>query len=120
MDLIIRNARIRKRRELFDIGIERGRVVKIEEHIAEKAEEEIGAGGRSVSPAFVDPHIHLDKVLTAEYIRSNISVTLKEAIEILWEAKRKYIVRDIKKKGIRGNQADSHNPGCGLSNREGE
>ncbi len=98
MDLIIRNSRIRGRKGLFDLGVREGRIVKIEEHISEKAEEEIDAGGRLVSPAFVDPHIHLDKVLTAEYIRPNISGTLKEAIEILWEAKRKYTLEDIKKR----------------------
>jgi len=98
MDLIVRRARIRGREGLFDIGIEGKRIIRIEEKILERAEEEIDAAGNLVSPAFVDPHIHLDKVLTAEYIRPNLSGTLKEAIEILWEAKSSYTVEEIKKR----------------------
>ena len=50
MDLIIRDARRRHREGLADIGI---------------------AGGRFTTPSFVEPHIPLDKALTAERAREN-------------------------------------------------
>jgi cytosine deaminase len=39
-------------------------------------------------PGFVEPHIHLDKALISERAPVNVSGTLTEAIEILWEIKR--------------------------------
>ncbi len=96
MDLIVRNSRLRGRDGLYDIGIENGRIVEVSGHISAEADVEVDADGRIVLPAFIDPHIHLDKVLTAETIRVNESGTLREAIEILWDAKRGYTVEDVK------------------------
>src|SRR5260370_12731378 len=44
---------------------------------------------------FVEPHIHLDKALISERAPVNISGTLTEAIEILWNIKRNYTVDEI-------------------------
>ena len=44
---------------------------------------------------FVEPHIHLDKALISERAPVNVSGTLTEAIEILWEIKRNYTVEEI-------------------------
>ncbi len=98
MDLVIRNAKIRKKPRLMDIGVENGKIVELKEKIKGKATKEIDAEGRLTSPAFIDPHIHLDKVLTTDVVRPNVSGTLQEAIEILWDAKRKYTIGDIKKR----------------------
>jgi cytosine deaminase len=46
-------------------------------------------------PGFVEPHIHLDKALISERAPVNISGTLTEAIEILWEIKRNYRADEI-------------------------
>ena len=46
-------------------------------------------------PGFVEPHIHLDKALISERAPVNVSGTLTEAIEILWEIKRNYTVDEI-------------------------
>lgn len=97
MDLLIQNARIVGQRGLKDIGIEAGKIVKIGK-ITRRARKTIDAGGMLVSPAFVDPHIHLDKVLIADDLRPNISGTLQEAIELIWERKRKYTVADIRRR----------------------
>lgn len=97
MDLLIRNARIIGQRGLRDIGIETGRIVKIGE-ITKRTRKTIDAKGMLVSPAFIDPHIHLDKVLIAEELRPNVSGTLREAIELIWERKRRYTVADIKRR----------------------
>ena len=98
MDLIVRNARLRDRPGKFDIGVEGGLIREISEHVSERAEREIDAGGRLTTPAFIDSHIHLDKVLTAESIRVNESGTLREAIEILRGAKRNYTAEDGKER----------------------
>ncbi len=48
-----------------------------------------------VSPAFIEPHVHLDKCMIGEDIRPNVSGTLQEAIEIIWDRKRRYTTQDI-------------------------
>ena len=48
MDIIIRNARISDKESLKDVAIKDGKIIKIEENIAEKADEEIDADGRDV------------------------------------------------------------------------
>jgi cytosine/creatinine deaminase len=55
----------------------------------------IDAGGRLAVPGFIEPHIHLDKVMINRDVRSNRSGTLAEAIEIIWEKKKTYTVEDI-------------------------
>lgn len=97
MDLLIRNAHIVDQKGLKDIGIAAGKIVKIGK-ISKRARKTIDAKGMLVSPAFIDPHIHLDKVLIADELRPNVSGTLQEAIEIIWERKRKYTVADIKRR----------------------
>jgi len=97
MDLLIRNARIVGQRGLKDISIEAGKIVKIGK-ITKRPQKTIDAKGMLASPAFIDPHIHLDKVLIADELRPNISGTLREAIELIWERKRKYTVADIKRR----------------------
>lgn len=95
MDLIVRNARIKGTEGTVDIGIEDGVFKKIAPGIKEKGKKEIDAAGKLVTPTFIDPHIHLDKILIAETVRDNVSGTLAEAIEIIWERKRNYKIDEI-------------------------
>lgn len=95
MDLIIRNARLRHDKLLKDIGIEGGKIVAIETHIEDTSKEEIDALGQLTVPAFIDPHIHLDKVNILDVVRPNVSGTLNEAIEIIWNKKAQYTNEDI-------------------------
>lgn len=44
---------------------------------------------------FVEPHSHLDKALISERAPVNVSGTLTEAIEILWNIKRNRTVDEI-------------------------
>ena len=97
MDLLIKNARIVGRKDLNDIGIEGERITKIGK-VSGRAPKTIDAKGMLVSSAFIDPHIHLDKCMIGDDIRPNVSGTLQEAIEIIWEKKRKYTVADIVKR----------------------
>ena len=96
MDLVVRNARLRGRKGSYDIGIMGSKIVEVKEKISGTASEELDAQGCLALPAFIDPHIHLDKVLVIDRIRPNVSGTLQEAIEILWEAKSRYTTEDVK------------------------
>ena len=95
LETIIRNAKIRNKEELWDIGIEKGKIKVVAKNLHEKAEEEIDAEGNLVVPSFIDPHIHLDKVNIVDVVRANKTGTLKEAIEIIWDKKANYTIEDI-------------------------
>lgn len=94
MDLLIKNALIADTDTKADIGIKDGKIVSVGD-IGEAAKEVIDAKGNLVSPAFIDPHIHLDKANIVDVVRSNSTGTLKEAIEIIWEKKAQYTIEDI-------------------------
>jgi cytosine deaminase len=95
MDLVVRQARVWGRDGLWDVGVAGGRYAEIARAVPGAGGREIEARGGLLAPAFVDPHIHLDKVLVAEDVRPNQSGTLHEAIEILWERKAAYTVEEI-------------------------
>jgi cytosine deaminase len=97
LDLVVKNAKIVGKDKLTDIGIKGDKIAEIGK-IKAKARKEIDAEGMLVSPAFIDPHIHLDKCMIGDDIRPNVSGTLQEAIEIIWEKKRKYTVADVVKR----------------------
>ncbi len=95
MDLIIKNAKLRENNYLIDIGIKNGIIVDLNKEIKNESVEVINACGKLTIPAFIDPHIHLDKALMNENVRANESGTLEEAIEILWDKKANYTIEDI-------------------------
>ena len=55
MDLVIREARLRGRDGLHDIGVRGGRIAAIEKTVAEKGEQEVDAAGRLVTASFDEP-----------------------------------------------------------------
>lgn len=63
-DILIKNAKLRKKEGLFSIGIKNGKIEKIGEKIQEKGEKEIDAEGKLVTESFINPHLHLCKVYT--------------------------------------------------------
>lgn len=95
MNLIIRNTKLRNKDGLWDIGIKDGKIKSIENAIMEKGEIEIDAEGNLVIPPIIDPHIHLDKVNIVDVVRPNVSGTLQEAIEIIWDKKATYTNEDV-------------------------
>ncbi|KPL17684.1 MAG: hypothetical protein AMJ92_11375 [candidate division Zixibacteria bacterium SM23_81] len=101
MDLIIRDAQLRHTEGTRDIGVSDGRIVQIANRIPRKGQREIDAQGRLTTPTFIDPHLHLDKALISEVVRPNLSGTLDEAIEIIWEKKKQYTIEDIVKRASR-------------------
>jgi len=100
MDLIIRNAKIRGHEELKDIAIDKGKFVAIDSNIVAEAKEVIDANGHIVSPPFVDPHLHLDAVLSVGDPRFNMTGTLLEGIQIWGERKPHLTKESLKKNAI--------------------
>ena len=86
-DLVMRNCRLEGRAGLADIGITAGLIAEVGE-INGDALADLDVAGRLVSPAFVEPHIHLDKVGTLPLLGENRTGTLAEAIDILHRIKR--------------------------------
>ena len=62
-DLVIKNARLRSKKGLVDIGIEKGVIKKIGK-IPGKGKANINADGNLVTESFVNTHLHLCKVYT--------------------------------------------------------
>lgn len=108
MDLIIRNARLRTG-EIMDIGIADGKFSQIASSIPLKGTKEIDATGLLVTPPFIEPHIHLDKVNILDVVRPNVSGTLTEAIEIIWDKKKDYTVDDVVERSMKVIQKSIQN-----------
>jgi cytosine deaminase len=90
-DLVIRDARVDGAR--VDIGIAGERIAELGSGLDGPV---LDAGGRLVSPAFVQPHIHLDKVLTGSLVGPNRSGTLAEAISISHRVKRAATAEEVR------------------------
>ncbi len=101
MDLILRNARLADRDDgsAVDIGIDKGRIAAIEPGLAADGHE-IDAGGRLVSPGFIETHIHLDKSCLLDRCKSDEG-TLEEAIGEVARAKREFQPQDVRERAIR-------------------
>ena len=92
-DTIIRNGNLPDGRERIDVGIRNGGIAAIERGLAAEAGEVIEAEGRLVSPAFCDPHFHMDATLSLGLPRMNTSGTLLEGIA-LWGELRPTLTRE--------------------------
>jgi cytosine deaminase len=90
-DLVIRDARVDGAR--VDIGIAGERIAELGSGLDGPV---LDAGGRLVSPAFVQPHIHLDKVLTGSLVGPNRSGKLAEAISISHRVKRAATAEEVR------------------------
>ncbi len=109
MDTIIRNAKLRDRKELADIGIEKGRIVAVDAKIGRKGKTEIDASGSLVLPGLFNLHFHADKCLLGEIMRPNVSGTLPEAIEITNDFKRNYDPAEVASRATRALEAGVKN-----------
>jgi len=64
MDILIKNARLRKKNGIWDIAVTEGRIEKIARKINARPRIKIDAGSNLVTESFVNPHLHLCKVYT--------------------------------------------------------
>jgi len=87
MDLILRNATLPDGRRNIDIAVDAGRIALVAPGVAARGTDEIDAGGRLVTPPFVDAHFHMDATLSYGIPRLNRSGTLAEGIALWSELK---------------------------------
>lgn len=84
--LLIKNGLLLKESDAepqpVDIAIRGGKIVAIDPNIDASAEQVIDAGGRLITPPFIESHIHLDSALIDGGRCLNQSGTLFEGIEI--------------------------------------
>src|SRR5213595_4307267 len=92
LDLLLRGARLPGEMETRDIGIKDGMISELEP----EAHQSIDLGGALVTPALVEPHIHLDAVLTVGEPRHNQSGSLFEGIAIWGERVKSLTADDVK------------------------
>jgi cytosine deaminase len=99
MGLIVRNARIHptagSRPEPRDVLVDDGRIERIANRgaIPGGDHRELDADGRLLSPPLVDPHVHMDAVLTVGEPRYNESGTLIEGI-LTWAERKPFLTHD--------------------------
>jgi cytosine/creatinine deaminase len=91
LDLLVRNARLPGRAGLTDLGVAGGRFAPP----SADARETIDAQGGLVTPPLVEPHVHLDAVLTEGQPRSNVTGSLFEGIAIWAERVKDLSVEDV-------------------------
>lgn len=94
MDLIIENARLLEADGLFQIGIESGKISRLAKSIEDSSENRIDARSGLVLPTFVEPHVHLDKVLLAEQFKEASSIS--EARALVKSAKKNFTPENVK------------------------
>jgi cytosine/creatinine deaminase len=96
-DLLLRNARILGFNDISDIAIDGGVVASISPGAGagEAATETIDLHGSLVTPPLVEPHIHLDAVLTVGQPRPNVSGSLFEGIAVWAERVKDLTYEDV-------------------------
>ena len=100
MPWAIRNATLPGRSGRWRVTVVADRIASVE---ADSAEEGAGvcrtawdAGGRLVSSAFVDPHVHIDKALTSDRVADGADVAgLSQAIGAVRLLKTNFTVEDV-------------------------
>jgi len=100
LDLIIRNANLPDGRTGVDIAVDNGLISDVAPALDVRADREIDAADRLVSPPFVDSHFHLDSTLTYGRPRVNQSGTLLEGIKLWGELKPDLTVENIKARAL--------------------
>jgi cytosine deaminase len=91
-DLLISNAHLLDKEGLWDIAVSDGKIAAIEPQIKHPAAHKIDARSGLVTMSFIDPHFHLDKVLSRNYLGA---VSYQEAFSRAREAKKNFTVRDV-------------------------
>ncbi len=107
-----KNAKLRHREGLYDIVTEGEKIIGIAKDCAGKYSdaEIVDLGGRLVCEPYVESHIHLDYVYTADIpAEETASGTLFEAIEKWSDSKHQLSKEDIKKRAYKGILTEMRN-----------
>jgi cytosine/creatinine deaminase len=80
-----------------DVVVEDGQVAAVAPGVGRSAEEKVDAAGGLLLPAYVDTHIHLDKVLIRDQLAEHDG-TLRGAIDAIHAAKRAYTIEDVRRR----------------------
>jgi cytosine deaminase len=94
VDLVIRNGRSETTGEPVELGIDDGVIVAVDRTVGSRGEWEIDAAEGMISPAFFEPHFHLENAFLWDQRRVRRG-TLEEAIELYAELKRHLTTQDI-------------------------
>jgi cytosine deaminase len=94
MDLVIRNGISDRTGQPIEVGIEDGVITAVSSSPLPPGKREIDAAGGMLSPAFIEPHFHLENAFLWDGL-INQSGTLHEAIEIYARVKHDLTVEDI-------------------------
>ncbi len=101
-DLLLRNAHIAGQDLLADVAVADGVITAIGPGTGSAADtcaaEVIDLAGRLVTPPLVEPHIHLDAVLTAGQPRPNVSGSLFEGIAVWAERVAQLSYADVQER----------------------
>ena len=82
---------------VVDIVVDGERIERVSAGAGAGLTESIDARGRLLLPAFVDGHVHLDKVLIRDELREPDG-TLEGAIDSIHERKRRYTTDDVRRR----------------------
>ncbi len=93
IDLILRNAKLAGQDALTDLGVHDGVITAVGPDTA--AAQTFDLAGRLVTPPLVEPHIHLDAVLTVGQPRPNVSGSLFEGIAVWAERVKDLTYADV-------------------------
>jgi cytosine/creatinine deaminase len=96
LDLLLKNVRLVGAPGTTAVGIRDGLIAAAEG----EARETVDLKGSLLTPALVEPHIHLDAVLTVGEPRQNQSGSLFEGIEIWGERVKSLTVDDVRKRAL--------------------
>jgi cytosine deaminase len=99
LDLIVENARLLGTDGLYQITVRGSRISEIGRSISNVSAgvgRKIDAKGGLVLPTFIEPHIHLDKVLLAEKVKEASSIS--EARATVKNAKKHFTAAEVAKR----------------------
>ncbi|MEM9634294.1 MAG: amidohydrolase family protein [Pseudomonadota bacterium] len=100
-DLLVKNANLPDGRTGVDIACRNGRIETVEPGINADAGNVLEAGGKLVSPPFVDSHFHMDATLSLGLPRMNQSGTLLEGIALWGELKEILTVEAVVERALK-------------------
>jgi cytosine deaminase len=84
-------------RSRVDVVVEDGQIAAVAPGAGRSADDKVDAAGGLLLPAYVDTHIHLDKVLIRDQLAEHDG-TLRGAIDAIHAAKSAYTVDDVRRR----------------------